>query len=122
MAVDPEEGLVTDLMLGVMIAFGADAIILVGAGWAVGFLSTTVFAAVTTLVVAVFALWIGWRWRAIKKVESAERDALEELKHRYARGELSDEEFERKLDALVDAQDSDEIELRGVERPTEKSK
>jgi uncharacterized membrane protein len=122
MAVDPEEGLVTDLMLGVMIAFGADAIILVGAGWAVGFFSTTVFAAVTTLVVAVFALWIGWRWRAIKKVESAERDALEELKHRYARGELSDEEFERKLDALVDAQDSDEIELRGVERPTEKSK
>ncbi|PSQ47422.1 hypothetical protein BRD15_07245 [Halobacteriales archaeon SW_6_65_15] len=122
MAVDPEEGLVTDLMLGVMIAFGADAIILVGAGLAVGFFSTTVFAAVTTLVVAVFALWIGWRWRAIKKVESAERDALEELKHRYARGELSDEEFERKLDALVDAQDSDEIELRGVERPTEKSK
>ncbi|WP_435182835.1 SHOCT domain-containing protein [Halobellus sp. EA9] len=35
------------------------------------------------------------------KTRSAGSDAVEALKHRYAAGEVSDEEFERRLDTLV---------------------
>jgi hypothetical protein len=33
-----------------------------------------------------------------------DRDALETLRDRYARGELSDEQFERKLEALLETE------------------
>jgi uncharacterized membrane protein len=35
--------------------------------------------------------------------EDEEQDAIETLKHRYAAGELDDEEFERKLEGLLEA-------------------
>jgi len=106
MPVDPEEGLVTDFMLGMMMVFGADIIALVGLLWAAGFLSTSVFVSVTAVTVAVYAVWIGWRWwqiRTIEQRETADRTPLAELKRRYAEGELSDADFERKLDQLVEA-------------------
>lgn len=36
----------------------------------------------------------------------AENDPLETLRDRYARGELTDEEFERKAERLVDTEDA----------------
>jgi len=111
MPVDPEEGLVTDLMLGMMVVFGIDIIALVGFMWLTDNVSTAVFAGVTGLILGGFGCWIGWRWREIRKLDSAdepERSALDELKHRYAAGEISEAEFERKLDRLVEIEDRTE--------------
>ena len=39
-----------------------------------------------------------------------ESDALEELRSRYARGELTDEQFERKLDRLLETETLEDLE------------
>jgi uncharacterized membrane protein len=39
-----------------------------------------------------------------------EDDALEELRARYARGELTDEQFERKLDRLLETETLEDVE------------
>lgn len=117
MPVDPEEGLVTDLMLGLMVVFGADIIVLVGFMWLSGRTSAAVFAATTGIILGSFGLWIAWRWKEIRRLQSTdkpERTALDELKHQYAAGEIDEAEFERKLDRLVEV-DADEIEA--VDRP-----
>lgn len=44
--------------------------------------------------------------------ESSRKDALEILRDRYARGELTDEQFERKLDTLLDTETLEDIEDR----------
>ena len=51
-------------------------------------------------------------------------DALETLKERYARGELTDEQFERKLDRLLDAETLEDVEdrRRGRERERERER
>jgi len=72
---------------------------------------------VTVLIVAVFAGWIGWRWRAINRLRSADRTALEELKHQYAAGEITNTEFERKLEQLLETDEQiDEHTERTLER------
>lgn len=114
MPVDPDEGLVTDLMLAMMVVFGVDTVGIVGFMWLSGYVSTLVFVGVAGLVVGSFGCWIGWRWRAIRRIESAtdpERTPLDELKHRYAAGEISEATFERKLDRLVD------IDMAGDREP-----
>ena len=130
MPVDPEEGLVTDLMLGMMVVFGADIIAIVAFMWAYGHVSTPTFLTTTGLIVGGFAAWIGWRWREIRKLEAPdepERSALDELKHRYAAGEIGEAEFERKLDRLVEVEelterpDVDSDRLAGDELATERS-
>lgn len=118
---DPDEGIVTDLMLGSMIAFGADIIFLVGFLWAVGYVSVTTFGVVTVLIVAFYAGWIGWRWKQIRAAEPADRSPVEELKYRYANGEISEEEFERRLERLIDEPDPDERTTETIERSTERS-
>jgi len=40
------------------------------------------------------------------------RDALETLRNRYARGELTDEQFERKLDRLLETESLEDVEDR----------
>jgi uncharacterized membrane protein len=42
--------------------------------------------------------------------ESTEDDALAELRSRYARGELTDEQFERKLERLLETETLEDIE------------
>jgi len=120
MPVDPEEGLVTDLMLGLMVVFGADIIALVGFMWVANYTSATVFAGTTASILAAFGLWIGWRWTEIRKLQSTddpERTALEELKHQYAAGEISEAEFEQKLDRLVEVDARvDEHEVEAIDR------
>jgi len=115
--VDPEEGLVTEFMFGMMMVFGADIIVLVVLLWAGGFLSTSVFVGVTAVTVAVYAVWIGWRWWQLRQLTDAdepERTPLEELKHQYAAGELTDTEFERKLDQLVEADETVDDETDSI--------
>jgi hypothetical protein len=112
MAVDPEEGLITDFMLGLMVVFGADIIVLVGFLWLTGHVSTAVFVRTTGLIVAGFASWIVWRWRGIRRIESTDttdqpdRTPIDELKYQYAAGELSEVEFERKLDQLIETDET----------------
>lgn len=120
--VDPDEGIVTDLMLGSMIAFGADIVVLVGFLWAAGYVSATTFGIVTVLIVAFYAGWIGWRWRSLGEVEPSERSPVEELKYRYANGELSEEEFERRLDRIIDDPKPDERTADTFEISSERSK
>jgi len=106
MAVDPEDGLVTDLMFGMMLVFGADIILLVGLLWILDATSATTFVTVTVAVVATFGGWIAWRWWQLRQLTSTDKTPLDELKHRYAAGEITDAEFERKLDQLVDADET----------------
>ncbi|WP_435180598.1 SHOCT domain-containing protein [Halorussus sp. AFM4] len=44
--------------------------------------------------------------------EPDNRDALETLRDRYARGELTDEQFERKLERLLDTESLEDVEDR----------
>ncbi|MFC4548689.1 MULTISPECIES: SHOCT domain-containing protein [Halorussus] len=44
--------------------------------------------------------------------EPNNRDALETLRERYARGELTDEQFERKLERLLDTETLESVEDR----------
>jgi uncharacterized membrane protein len=119
---DPDEPLVTDLMLGTMIAFGADIVLILGFAWAAGWVSAALFATVTVLVVAFYGGWIGWRWRELDAAEDTERSPVEELKRRYANGELSEAEFERRLDTLIDGDDRAERAREPSDRVRERSK
>jgi uncharacterized membrane protein len=102
-------------MLGAFLAFGVDSIVIVAALWYVGRLSDWVAGAVTAVVLFVFAAWVGVRWLRLRlatrtagdgdgNANDAEPTApLDRLKRRYANGELSDAEFEARLDTLLDA-------------------
>ena len=73
-----------------------------------------------------------WNWDGVSREEAEpetervpstptepnNRDALETLRDRYARGELTDEQFERKLDRLLDTETLEDVEDR--ERETER--
>jgi len=103
------EPLITGKMVGLFIAFGADLILLVVLLAAVGALGFWIAGAITAIVLVVFGAWVGVRWYhrrvelAESKNEASEDDPLETLKQRYASGELSDDEFEEKVDALMDS-------------------
>ena len=47
-----------------------------------------------------------------RKTESDRQDALETLRDRYARGELTDEQFERKVEQLLETETLEDIEDR----------
>ena len=51
---------------------------------------------------------------------STRTEALETLRERYARGELTHEEFERKLEALMETESPEQAERR-VEREREEA-
>lgn len=119
---DPDEPLVTDLMFGTMIAFGADIVLLVGVAWALDYVSAAVFAVVTVLVVSFYGGWIAWRGWERRGVASTDRSPVEELKHRYANGEISEAELERRLDTLIDEEKRAEQARGPVDRAREPSK
>jgi uncharacterized membrane protein len=51
--------------------------------------------------------------------ESGNRDALETLRERYARGDLTDEQFERKVERLLDTESLEDVEDRARVREEE---
>lgn len=99
-----DDGLVTKQMIAVFVLFGAEFIPVVVILGAVGVLPLLVSGLVVGGIVALFAGWIFARWRRLRSDENdaLERDPVETLKQRYAAGELSDDEFERKLERLMD--------------------
>ncbi len=107
-------------MLGMFLAFGVDTVVIVAALWYVGRLPGAVAGGVTAAMLGVFLLWVVGRWVRLRRrggadVESgsgtagdgtdAEADPVERLKRRYADGDISEREFERRLDRLLDAED-----------------
>ncbi|MFC7135861.1 SHOCT domain-containing protein [Halobaculum litoreum] len=116
---DDSPRLVTGAMLGTFLAFGVDLVVIVAALWYVGRVSATVAAGTAVGVVVVFSLWVAVRWVRLRysgvgnadddadgtatATEPAEEAPLDRLKRRYADGEISDEEFERRVDRLLDA-------------------
>jgi len=106
---------VTGMMLGVFLAFGVDTIIVVGALWYVGQIPGATAGAISAAVLGVFGLWILVRWVRLRRAarldgENADRadsrdqrDPVAQLKRRYAEGEISDAEFERRLDTMFGA-------------------
>ena len=107
--------IVTGMMLGAFLAFGVDTILIVGVLWYVGRLPGETAGGVSAAVLGVFALWICGRWvhlRWTDRLDSGnvertdshdQRDPLDQLKQRYAEGEISDAEFEKQLDTSLDA-------------------
>lgn len=104
MSDDGDQPLVTDTMLGVMVVFGADIVLLVGVLWAVGVVSTAGALPVIGAVSVVFLLWILLRWAFIRRgTDESEQDPIETLKQRYADGELTEKEFERRTERLLES-------------------
>ena len=56
--------------------------------------------------------WTGEERTTDEGDETDNRDALETLRDRYARGELTDEQFERKLERLLDTESLEDVEDR----------
>jgi uncharacterized membrane protein len=107
-------------MVGAFLAFGVDTVVIVAALWYVGRLSGAVAGGLSAAVVGLFLLWVAGRWVRLRRrggtdpgegVEASsdgtaiEVDPVERVKRRYADGELSEAEFERRLDGLLDAED-----------------
>ena len=116
-----DEQLVTGEFLGFFLVFGADIILAAVLLAVAGIVSGPVAVGVTALVLGVYGVWLGLRWRRLRDSEEpTEPDPLETLRDRYAAGKLSDEEFERRLDRLLDT----EREQRGSvnKRSEERSK
>lgn len=57
---------------------------------------------------------------ADEEAEPTRRDALETLRDRYARGDLTDEQFERKLEKLLETETLEAVEDRRLERERER--
>ncbi len=108
-----EESVVTKEMIGLFVAFGGDIILLVVLLAAVGAVSWTVALGISGIILIVFGTWVGHRWWRLRRGTQRETTAqetetpLDTLKARYAAGELSDEEFEAKLDQLLESERRD---------------
>lgn len=104
-----DEQLITGEFLGFFLVFGADIILVVVLLAVAGIVSGSVAVAVTALILGVYGGWLGLRWRQLQDNGKADQpDPLETLKDRYAAGELSDAEFERRLDRLLDTEGREE--------------
>jgi uncharacterized membrane protein len=102
-------------MLGAFLAFGVDTLVIVAALWYVGRVSDSMASAVSVAVLLVFSVWVMGRWLRLRLTKqsgddseentnsSKEPDPLDRLKQRYANDELSDAEFEARLDRLLEA-------------------
>ncbi|MFC7140745.1 SHOCT domain-containing protein [Halosimplex aquaticum] len=83
------------LLAGLFVSFEAAAVVFI-VGW---FLLTPLIPIVGN------EIWPALRDRSGSSDESAEESPLEELKARYARGEIDDAEFERRMERLVEVED-----------------
>ena len=111
------EQVVSQRMVGLFVVAGADVILLVVLLAAVGVTSWTAALGISGFVLAVFGAWVILRWRQLRPgnesaasgrtadsgARTEEVNPLETLKERYAAGELTDREFEEKLDRLLES-------------------
>lgn len=103
-----DDSLITAEMLGLLLVGVVDVLLLVGVLWTFGHVSTSLAATISAVVVGVFLAWILKRWFTLNAAGSDDPDPVETLKRRYANDELSEAAFERKLDALLDADERTE--------------
>lgn len=106
--------IVTGLMLGTFLVLGVDTLIIVGMLWYVGQISGTIAGSVSAAILGIFALWVLGRWIRLRRMghpdsddpesgdSTEQRDPLERLKRRYADGEISEAEFEKRLEILLE--------------------
>jgi uncharacterized membrane protein len=99
---EDDEKLITAEFLGLFIAFGADYILFWVVLGVTGTVPGWIVVAMTVLTLGFYGGWLVVRWRRLRDDEPTQPDPLETLRDRYAAGELSDEEFERRLDRLLD--------------------
>lgn len=66
--------------------------------------------------------WDHWRGRPKREDDGDEETALETLRRRYAEGELSEEQFERKLDQLLETETIEDVEDRARRRSEERER
>lgn len=122
---DPEP-VVSQKMVGLFVVAGADVILLVVLLAAVDVTSWTAALGISGFILAVFGAWTLLRWWRLRPERdedtdekesetSGEESPLETLKARYAAGELSDEEFESKLDRLLGSDEEFEAAVRARE-------
>ncbi|USZ73173.1 SHOCT domain-containing protein [Natronosalvus halobius] len=118
MAGDEDSRVVTGEMVGLFFVLAFDLLVVVGVLWYVGQLSSEVAGFVFAGTIAVFLGWICYRWWSIRRSrvtgldEDTTVDPLVTLQDRYAAGELSEEEFERKLDRVMDSTEAVEDAAR----------
>ncbi|MBP1987561.1 SHOCT domain-containing protein [Halolamina salifodinae] len=60
--------------------------------------------------------------RREKRTDDEEETALEALRRRYAEGELTDEQFERKLEALLETETVEDVEDRARSKSVERER
>lgn len=116
---DGDESLVTREMIAVFVLFGAELVPVVVIFGAVGIVPWAVSVLVVAGIALFFAGWLFLRWRTLRSDEDDTTDPVETLKRRYAEGEISEAEFERKLDHLMDTDETDHDTAR--ERITDRS-
>lgn len=114
-----EKSLVTGEMLGLFVVFGADIILLVVLLAVAGVVSATGAGLAVGAVLVPYAGWVLARWVALRNRHEPP-DAVETLKERYAAGELSEAEFERRLDTVLDASDETSDRERETVREPER--
>lgn len=107
-----DEKLITAEFLGMFIAFGADLILFVALLAVTGTMPGSVAVAITALTLGFYGGWLFLRWRRLRdSEESTQPDPLETLRDRYAAGEISDEEFERRLDRLLETEREERVSV-----------
>ena len=100
----------TTEMLGVFLVIG-DGAVLTSLLWMFGELSWVWPAVTTALTVTLFVGWAAVRWRRLRRTDST--DPIEGLKRRYAAGELTDEEFEARVETVLGAKSADRATRSG---------
>ncbi|WP_312909254.1 SHOCT domain-containing protein [Natronosalvus caseinilyticus] len=108
MAEDEDARVLTGEMVGLFFVLAFDLLVVVGVLWYVGQLPSAVAGLVFGGTVAVFLGWICYRWWSIRRSrvepdEDTAVDPLGTLQDRYAAGELSEDEFERKLERIMES-------------------
>ena len=69
-----------------------------GGGWILGLLGMVVFALLVAAVALVFARFVAVP--LAEGMDAGDDDAVEVLRRRFARGEIDEEEFERRAESL----------------------
>jgi len=104
-------GIVSTVVTGVWLAA-----LFLGLDWWLAFMlfGYVVLVPVTAIVFGdeedVAEWWEGTTGRVESEETAAADDALEELRARYARGDLTEEQFERKLDRLLETETLEDLE------------